>query len=153
MSGFFVLAADGLVAVLLVATIASSVRLSGRIATLKGDEAALRATIGELLGATEKAERAVAGLRAALSEGERAFGTIRVSEQQVEKLRQATAAGETVLDRIEAIAGISRQFAGLPPEPAAMARPAVDGDAIRVVTAAAQALADRVAGRGGSRAT
>lgn len=72
MMTFFVsMAADVLVAVLLVATIASSVKLSGRINRLKADEAALRSTIGDLVVASATAERAIAGLRATLDECDR----------------------------------------------------------------------------------
>ena len=71
MSLLVTLAADGLVAVLLVATIVSSMKLSRRIAQLKGDEAALRQTIGDLMVATATAERAIAGLRTTLDECDR----------------------------------------------------------------------------------
>ena len=71
MSLFVTLAADILVAVLLAATIVTSLRLSRRIGQMKGDEAALRQTIGDLMVATGTAERAIAGLRAAIDEGDR----------------------------------------------------------------------------------
>ena len=66
MSLFVTLAADVLVAILLAATIVNALRLSRRIGQLKGDEAALRQPIGDLMGATGTAERAIAGLRAAI---------------------------------------------------------------------------------------
>ena len=59
MSLFVTLAADILVAVLLAATIVTSLRLSRRIGQMKGDEAALRQTIGDLMVATGTAERAM----------------------------------------------------------------------------------------------
>ena len=52
-----------LVCVLLAATIAYCVRLDGKLKLLKADEQAMRRTITDLVSATEKAERAVAGLR------------------------------------------------------------------------------------------
>ena len=55
MSTALVIVADVLVAILLVATIMSSVRLSRRIAGMKADEPAMRATIAELVAATENA--------------------------------------------------------------------------------------------------
>ena len=64
MSLFTTLAADALVAILLTATIVTSVRLSRRISGLKADEAAMRKTIGDLVAASAAAERAIAGLRA-----------------------------------------------------------------------------------------
>lgn len=71
MSLLVTLVADVLVAVLLVATIVSSVRLSRRIAKLKADETALRQTIGDLVTASATAERAIIGLRATLDECDR----------------------------------------------------------------------------------
>ncbi len=71
MSLFVTLFADLLVAVLLTATIVTSLRLSKRIGQLKGDEAALRSTIGDLMVATHNAERAITGLRSALDECDR----------------------------------------------------------------------------------
>ena len=71
MSLIVTLAADILVAILLVATIVSSVRLSRRITKLKADEAALRQTIGDLVMASSTAERAIVGLRATLDECDR----------------------------------------------------------------------------------
>ena len=59
------------IAVLLVASIVSSMRLSGRITKLKADEAALRQTIGDLVMASSTAERAIVGLRATLDECDR----------------------------------------------------------------------------------
>ena len=76
MSLFVTLAADILVAVLLAATIVTSLRLSRRIGQLKGDEAALRQTIGDLMVATGTAERAIAGLRAAIDEGDRTLNAL-----------------------------------------------------------------------------
>src|SRR3712207_3176287 len=71
MSAIITLLADSLVAVLLVATIVSSVGLSRRITRLKADEVAMRATIAELMHATETAERAIAGLRTTLGDCDR----------------------------------------------------------------------------------
>ncbi|HEX8417464.1 MAG TPA: DUF6468 domain-containing protein, partial [Methylobacterium sp.] len=71
MSLLVTLVADVLVAVLLVATIVSSVGLSRRIAKLKADEVALRQTIGDLVVASATAERAISGLRATLDECDR----------------------------------------------------------------------------------
>ena len=71
MSLLVTLAADILVAVLLVASIVSSVSLSRRITRMKADEAALRQTIGDLVVASSTAERAIIGLRATLDECDR----------------------------------------------------------------------------------
>src|SRR5262249_16862311 len=60
----FGLMIESLVAVLLLITIGYCVVLNRRLKRLKGDEQALKATISELITATEIAGRAVAGLKA-----------------------------------------------------------------------------------------
>jgi hypothetical protein len=54
---------ESLVAVLLLLTIGFCVVLNGRLKKLKADEQSLKATISELITATEIAERAIAGLK------------------------------------------------------------------------------------------
>ena len=54
---------ESLVAVLLLLTIAFCIKLNRRLKKLKADEHALKATISELITATEIAERAIAGLK------------------------------------------------------------------------------------------
>ena len=54
---------ESLVAVLLLLTIAFCIMLNRRLKKLKADEHALKATISELITATEIAERAIAGLK------------------------------------------------------------------------------------------
>ena len=54
---------EALVAVLLVVTIGYCMLLNKRLLRLKADEQSLKATIGELITATEIAERAIGGLK------------------------------------------------------------------------------------------
>ena len=49
-------------------------RLARRLRLLKADEQSLRATISELVTATEIAERAVAALKATMRDGEQSLG-------------------------------------------------------------------------------
>lgn len=63
-----------LVAVLLVTTIGYCMVLNKRLKALRADEHLLKATIGELLAATEVAERAIIGLKATTREAEIALG-------------------------------------------------------------------------------
>jgi hypothetical protein len=63
-----------LVAALLVVTIGYCVVLNKRLKGLRADEHLLKATIGELLAATEVAERAIIGLKATTREAEAALG-------------------------------------------------------------------------------
>jgi len=118
MSPFVSIAADGLVAVLLAATIVTSVRLSRRITRLKADEAALRQTIGELVQASETAERAIAGLRTTLGECDRTLADrLRTAERYAADLAEQVAAGNQVMARIAQIVESSRPAAAGRPGP------------------------------------
>lgn len=155
MSPFLSVAADILVAVLLAATIVTSVRLSRRITRLKADESALRQTIGELVMASETAERAIAGLRTTLGECDRTLADrLRTAERYAADLAEQVAAGDQVLTRIAQIVETSRQIAAnrqaAAPEPTPAPalperRPHVDR--LSAAAAAAQALAERAARR------
>src|SRR5258707_9851103 len=57
------IAIESLVAVLLMVTIGYCMLLNTRLKRLKADEHSLKATIGELITATEIAERAIGGLK------------------------------------------------------------------------------------------
>lgn len=150
MSSGFLLIADALVAVLLIVTIATSVRLSRRISTLRSDEQSMRSTIGDLMAATDSAERAVAGLRTTLGECDRALvERIGIAERQTEKLTKAIQAGESVMGGIGHIVDSTRravQAHGRGRPPPATAEPDA-GRALRSALAAAQAVADRSARR------
>ncbi|KAA2234823.1 DUF6468 domain-containing protein [Salinarimonas soli] len=150
MSPVILLLADALVAVLLAATIVTSVGLSRRIARLKADEAALRATIGELMQASGTAERAIQGLRSTLQDCDRTLAErLRTAERYAADLAEQVEAGETVMGRIMQIVETSRRAVGAP-EPAREAPPPpapAPEDRVSAAAAAAQALADRAARR------
>ena len=63
MNHSFGLVIESLVAVLLMVTIGYCMLLNKRLHGLKADEQSLKATIGELITATEIAERAIGGLK------------------------------------------------------------------------------------------
>lgn len=168
MNGFFAIAVDLLVAVLLVATIISSVGLSRRMARMRADESAMRSTIADLIVATDTAERAIAGLKSLLGESDRTLSErLRTAERYSEDLATRVHAGETVMSRIAHIVDTSRRAA----EPEAAPRPPkpsndVDGEIkveklkaeaanegmLTAAAAAAQAVADRAARRMSARA-
>lgn len=132
---------ESMVAILLLLTILYCVRLNKQLRLLKADENSLRATISELITATEIAERAIAGLKTTMREGEQSM-TERL--QGIETIsgdieRQLTA-GEDLLARLIRITG-----AGSGAAPAAEPEPARP-DA-RSVAAAAQAFAERTKAR------
>jgi hypothetical protein len=112
--------ADLLVAVLLVACIGTSVSLGRRITRLKGDESAMRQTIGDLMVATESAERAILGLRTTLAECDRTLAErLRLAERTNADLAAQLQAGDEVLSRIGRIVAQARAAVpGEAPQPA-----------------------------------
>jgi len=66
--GFLV---ETMVSVLLLLTILYCVRLNKQLRLLKADENSLRATISELVTATEIADRAIAGLKSMMHQANR----------------------------------------------------------------------------------
>jgi hypothetical protein len=170
MSLFVTLAADILVAVLLAATIVSSLRLSRRIGQMKGDEAALRQTIGDLMVATGTAERAIAGLRAAIDEGDRTLNaSLESATVRAAELRLQVEAGEGVITRIGAIVAQMRAVPMRPesppqprpvpaasePEPRATRAPepaSPNGERLGAAAAAALAMSERALARVRARA-
>jgi hypothetical protein len=127
MSFTIALVADLLVAVLLVATIGTCIVLSRRIERLKADEGAMRRTIGELLAATDSAERAISGLKLTLNECDRTLAErLRTAERYAADLAAQIEAGEQVMSRITRIVEASRlvapQAANTEPEPGTTTR-------------------------------
>ena len=152
MSAMITLLADFLVAVLLIATIVSSVGLSRRITRLKADETAMRKTISELMLATETAERAIAGLRTTLGDCDRTLADrLRTAERYAADLASQVEAGETVMGRIAQIVDASRQIASLNQEPQPKKGDELPSsphrERLSAAAAAAQALAERAAKR------
>lgn len=110
MTSTLMLFAEILVAVLLVATVVTSIRLSRRITRMQGDETAMRATVVELMKATETAERAIAGLRTTLGECEKTLGDrLRVAERYAADLAEQVEAGESIMNRMMSVVESSRQ--------------------------------------------
>jgi hypothetical protein len=121
----------------LLLTILYCVRLNNQLRLLKADEQSLRATISELITATEIAERAIGGLKATMREGEQTLSErLNRGEQISSDIALQLRAGEELLAKITRIAGAGR---AAPQEPAAP-------DA-KSVAAAAQAFAERTRSR------
>ncbi len=112
MSFTIALVADVLVAVLLVATIVTCIVLSRRIERLKSDETAMRRTIGELMAATDSAERAISGLKQTVATCDKTLGErLRTAERYAADLASQVQAGEQVMERISKIVEASRLVA------------------------------------------
>ena len=124
---------ESMVSVLLLLTILYCVRLNNQIRLLKADEQSLRATISELITATEIAERAIGGLKATMREGEQTLNErLQRSETISADIERQLNAGEELLTRITRIAGAGKPAADIAPAPDA-----------KSVAAAAQAFAER----------
>jgi hypothetical protein len=129
---------ESMVSILLLLTILYCVRLNNQIRLLKADEQSLRATIGELITATEIAERAIAGLKQTMRDGEATLtGRLQRSEKLSADIERQIATGEQLLTKLIRIVA-----AGRPGEPEAP--PAPDAKA---VAAAAQAFTERARAR------
>ena len=131
------IAIESLVAVLLMLTIGYCMLLNARLKRLKADEHSLKATIGELITATEIAERAIGGLKHTVRDVNENLGNQLTSAAQMsQQLKNQLAEGDNVVRRLTRIAIAARPASA--PEPAA---PAVS--AAKAVAAAAQAFSDR----------
>lgn len=92
---------EGLVAILLLITIAYCVLLNGRLKRLRADEEGLRATIGELLTATEIAERAIQGLRTTSADCNASIGArLEEAERVSDALSERLHAADAVVQRL-----------------------------------------------------
>jgi len=128
---------ESLVSILLLLTILYCVRLNSQLRLLKADEHSLRATISELITATEIAERAIAGLKSTMREGEQTLSERLARVEELSSgLEQQIGAGELLLGKITRIAGLGRGADEPPSTPDAKA-----------VAAAAQAFAERTRAR------
>jgi hypothetical protein len=150
MSASFGIAVDLLVAVLLIATIVTSIGLSRRVARMKADESSMRTTIGDLVIATDSAERAVATLRATLGDCDRTLGErLRSAQHYSADLADRVQAGETVMSRIAQIVESSRRVTAEADEPVAVTAVASGHkrDLLKAAAAAAQAVSERATRR------
>jgi chromosome segregation ATPase len=131
------IAIESLVAILLMVTIGYCMLLNARLKRLKADEHSLKATIGELITATEIAERAIGGLKHTVRDVNENLGNQLTSAAQLsQQLKTQLAEGDNVLRRLSRIVVAARP--ALEPEPEA---PKVS--AAKAVAAAAQAFSDR----------
>ena len=142
---------ESMVSVLLLLTILYCVRLNRQLRLLKADEQSLRATISELITATEIAERAIAGLKSTMRDGEQALSErLQRVDALSGDLERQIGAGEDVLGKLARIVGAAQRPAAAPrvqPQP----EPKAASDA-QSVAAAAQAFAERARARLGGLA-
>lgn len=145
MSQGFGLMIESLVALLLLLTIGYCALLNERLKRLRADEQGMKATIAELVTATEFAERAVSGLKATARECEDTFGDrLGAAEALCERLDRQVSAGQVVLTRLARVVVAARALDDVPAA-------AVSPDP-QVVAAAARSFSDRLRARVGALA-
>jgi Domain of unknown function (DUF6468) len=128
---------ESMVAILLVLTIGYCIVLNSRLKMLKADEQTLKATISELITATEIAERAIAGLKLTVRDCDLSLGErLRNAEQLSAEIAAQVDDGKVVLQRLTRIALAAR------PPAASPALGAIGPDA-QAIAEAAQAFASR----------
>ena len=134
---------EALVAILLVLTIAYCIMLNGRLKRLKADESSLKATIAELITATEIAERAIGGLKHTVRDCNENLGAkINLANDYSEKLTQQIQLGEDIMRRVSKIAMAARVNQAREAQAPAAAAPAAPANP-KALVAAAQAFSER----------
>ena len=140
MSHSFGIVIESLVAVLLLLTIGYCMLLNTRLKRLKADEHSLKATIGELITATEIAERAIGGLKHTVRDVNENLGNQLTSAAQMsQQLKKQLAEGDNVIRRLSRIAIAARPLSEPEAEPVAAPRTS----SAKAVAAAAQAFSER----------
>jgi len=150
MSNGFGMIIDALVAFLLILTIGYCMMLNSRLKLLRSDEQSLRATISELVTATEIAERAIGGLKLTVHECDMGLGErLRKAERVGIEIDRAIVGGKDLVGRLSQIVTAGRHHDELQPneprhvEPVAPLHEARRSDA-KAVAAAAEAFAEKV---------
>ena len=141
MSHLLGVAIESLVAMLLILTIGYCMLLNSRLKRLKADEHSLKATIGELITATEIAERAIGGLKHTVRDVNEHLGSqLASAEQMSQQLKNQLQEGDNIFRRLSRIAVAARPATDVEPPPAA---PPSRVSSAKAVAAAAQAFSDR----------
>ncbi len=135
------IAIESLVAVLLLLTIGYCMLLNARLKRLKADEHSLKATIAELITATEIAERAIGGLKHTVRDVNVNLGDqLASATQMADHLKRQLAEADNVVRRLSKIAIAARPASA----PASVPEPVTAKvSAAKAVAAAAQAFSDR----------
>lgn len=139
---------NGLIAILLVLTLGYCMRLNRRLKLLKSDEQSLRATIAELVTATDIAERAITGLKLTVEECEVGLAARLASgERLTVDLDRRIAAAKNVVGRLVQAAANEGPRAERPDTLAPLRRNETNAPQqhdVQAVAAAAQAFAEKL---------
>ena len=137
MSHLLGIAIESLVTILLMITIGYCMLLNKRLKRLKADEHSLKATIAELITATEIAERAIGGLKHTVRDVNENLGNqLAGAEQMSLQLKKQLAEGDSVFRRLSKIAIAARPTNA--PEPVE-----ANVSSAKAVAVAAQAFSER----------
>jgi chromosome segregation ATPase len=135
-------AIESLVALLLMLTIAYCMLLNARLKRLKADESSLKATIAELITATEIAERAIGGLKHTVRDVNENLGNQLTAASQLSlQLKKQLAEGDNVVRRLAKIASAARPSSEAAPAAIPVAIPQVSS--AKAIAQAAQAFSER----------
>jgi hypothetical protein len=144
MSHSFGIVIESLVAVLLLLTIGYCMLLNTRLKRLKADEHSLKATIGELITATEIAERAIGGLKHTVRDVNENLGNQLTSAAQMsQQLKKQLAEGDNVIRRLSKIAIAARPLSEAEAAPVVASSAAPRVSSAKAIAAAAQAFSER----------
>ena len=133
---------ESVVAVLLLLTIGYCMLLNARLKRLKADEQSLKATIGELITATEIAERAIGVLKHTVRDVNDDLGQqLEAAAEMSRQLSKQVADGNGLFRRLSRIAVAGRPNVAPEPEPEPEIQPKMS--AAKAIVAAAQAFSDR----------
>ena len=137
------IAIESLVTVLLMVTIAYCMLLNKRLKRLKADEHSLKATIAELITATEIAERAIGGLKHTVRDVNENLGAkLTAATEMSEQLGKQLGECDNVVRRLSRITTAARPSTPAAPEPASVPATAAVPNA-KALAAAAQAFSER----------
>jgi hypothetical protein len=146
MGSFLTFIIELTVVILLGVTVTYCIILDRRLQKLRSDEMSMRQTVVDLGLATERAERAIDGLRNSLAESDRTLGErVRAAEDTSRELNDMIRAGDETLDRIgKMVSGArravdefgQRQRESMPPPPTSPSK-------LSETLAAAEAFAER----------
>jgi chromosome segregation ATPase len=136
---------ESLVAILLLVTVGYCILLNNRLKRLRADEHSLKAVIGELVTATEIAERAIGGLKHAVRDVNENLGQqLTTAAQMSDHLKRQLSECDHVVRRLSKIAIAARPQQAAEPEPSPPLPPAQPKSSnAKAVAAAAQAFSER----------
>jgi uncharacterized protein DUF6468 len=137
---------ESLVTILLMLTIGYCMLLNKRLKRLRADEHSLKATIAELITATEIAERAIGGLKHTVRDVNENLGSqLAAATEMTSQLKRQLGECDQVVRRLSKITSAARPSTpAVVPEPLAAPLPAATTVSnAKAVAAAAQAFSER----------